>query len=682
MLNLEAIRASRHLVAKDLSDFSDIARNNPYFDRRHRQTALSATRKGYRNPDEEGLYRTERDAKVAFAKAIDEEYEAKGRPQSLEEPVLAAYAAIPQKRMWIAPHLRPDDPSLASAFEPVSNGVEPTTHLTYGDNLYTSLSCMGKPTKALIDTGSAYTIIDQGLLSAEDLSMLTPGNSAVPRVLSATGQALSFTGTAKAVIQIGSRRADLCVLLAHGLPCGGIVGLDAFLALGLTVSVTTGGRTMTAVNNGNELISFRQIGLTPNIPVCAPVVCPAGNNLSSILALSETAPCTPRDLPNNVAGYCDILYEQLAREGCAQMLGLLTAGGAFLQPFKAPYRITPPVQASFANNMQSNFSTSICAATELVPTARFITIEAMCAKAQNLTDEQRQRLHNLCNKYSDIWNAGDKPLALTNLTKFKVEVPADATPIGCRPRHVGPDKRRRIAEQVKLCLDKGLITPSESEWASAVVLQPKPDGTDRLCIDYRRLNSITRVPAYPMPRVQQAIDSLQGKRYFSIFDFPSAYWQVEVDADSRKYLAFITPDGLYEWKRMPFGAAGAPATQQRMIDKLLAGMKWISALAYLDDVVIYSDTFEQHLLHLEMFFARVAKANLQLHPGKSKPCQSETRYLGFLVSASGLRPDPAKTAPIRDFVTPTDVRSVRSFLGMCSYYRRFIPNFARVAEPL
>ena len=105
------------------------------------------------------------------------------------------------------------------------------------------------------------------------------------------------------------------------------------------------------------------------------------------------------------------------------------------------------------------------------------------------------------------------------------------------------------------------------------MLALKFDGTDCLCIDYRPLNQSRRVPAYPMPRIQQAIDSLQGKRYFSVFDFPNAYWQIEVKPASRKYLAFITPDGLYEWKRMPFGAAGAPATQQRMVDKLLANMK-------------------------------------------------------------------------------------------------------------
>ena len=178
------------------------------------------------------------------------------------------------------------------------------------------------------------------------------------------------------------------------------------------------------------------------------------------------------------------------------------------------------------------------------------------------------------------------------------------------------------------------------------------------------------------------MDALYGKRYFSVFDLLKAYWQIEVEPASRKHLAFITPDGLYEWTRMPFGAAGAPATQQRMIDKLLAGLKWVCAIAYLDDIVVFSDTFDEHLAHLEALFSRCASAQLQLQPIKSTLCQKETHYLGFIVSARGVCPDPAKTDPIAKFPVPSDKKGVRRFLGIGSYYRRFIRNYARIAQPL
>ena len=245
--------------------------------------------------------------------------------------------------------------------------------------------------------------------------------------------------------------------------------------------------------------------------------------------------------------------------------------------------------------------------------------------------------------------------------------------------HVKREEIRKIVEQG---LAEGIIVPSESEWASAVVLVRKADGSPRLCIDYRPLNRLIKVPNYPLPRISQALEVLEGKQYFSVFDLVKAYWQVGVEPDSRKYLAFITPDGLYEWTRMPFGIAAAPATQQRMVDKLLAGLKWCCAIAYLDDIVIFSSTFEEHLAHLEALFMRCRRANLQLHPGKSSLCKKETKYLGFIVSAEGVRPDPAKTAPIKCFPRPTDKKAVRRFLGIGSYYRRFIKGFARIAQPL
>ncbi|PHJ23293.1 retrovirus-related pol polyprotein from transposon [Cystoisospora suis] len=309
-------------------------------------------------------------------------------------------------------------------------------------------------------------------------------------------------------------------------------------------------------------------------------------------------------------------------------------------------------------------------------------VMAMCERAEALNEADIIQLKRLCSRYETIWNAGDRPLSKTNLTTFKVELQEGVLPISCSYRPVSADKRRRIALLVSECLASGLCVPSDSEWASAVVLAPKPGGKDRLCIDYRKLNSVTRVPTYPLPRIQQALDALQGKTFFSVFDFPNAYWQIEVEPESRKFLAFITPDGHYEWTRMPFGAAAAPATQQRMIDKLLGGMKWVCAIAYLDDVVVFSDTFADHLKHLEAFFVKVKEANLQLKPQKSNLCRSETCYLGFLVSAKGVRPDPSKTAPIARFPVPKDVKSVRSFLGIGSYYRRFIRDYARKAEPL
>ena len=185
---------------------------------------------------------------------------------------------------------------------------------------------MGQPATALIDTGSAYTILNQGLLSAKILCTLPPCAVQLPHLLSASGNALFLTGTAKVKITAGPKSADLCVLIASGLPCGGIIGLDAFLALELLISVL-GGRALKAINNGPKLVPYRQISIAHCPPAIAALVCSPGFNLCSLLAPSVTDVCTPRDLPDLLAGSSDILYEHLTFEACAQMLGLVTIHG-------------------------------------------------------------------------------------------------------------------------------------------------------------------------------------------------------------------------------------------------------------------------------------------------------------------------------------------------------------------
>lgn len=176
------------------------------------------------------------------------------------------------------------------------------------------------------------------------------------------------------------------------------------------------------------------------------------------------------------------------------------------------------------------------------------------------------------------------------------------SPKAAHPREISFYKEELLRKEVQKCLDAGVIQPSRSEWADPAVLVTKPSANIRLCFDYRPLNAVIVVPQYPVPKINQALTSLQGKAFFSAFDFPSAYWQIPVAEESRKYTAFITRDGLYEWLRMPFGASGASSTQQRMVDKFVAGMKWRCALAYLDDVMIFSNSFEEHLCISERSF--------------------------------------------------------------------------------
>ena len=188
--------------------------------------------------------------------------------------------------------------------------------------------------------------------------------------------------------------------------------------------------------------------------------------------------------------------------------------------------------------------------------------------------------------------------------------------------------------------------------------------------------------AYPIPRIDDTLDSLQEAKFVSTLDLRSGYWQVEMDEESREKTAFITHKGLYEFNVMPFGLTNAPATFQRLMDIVLAGLKWQCCLVYIDDIVIYSPSFEQHLLDLEKIFRALRDANLTLKASKCCFCRREMKYLGHIITQDGIKPDPTLTKAVSDFPQPKTIIDVQSFLGLTGYYRRFIRDYSKIAEPL
>ena len=228
-------------------------------------------------------------------------------------------------------------------------------------------------------------------------------------------------------------------------------------------------------------------------------------------------------------------------------------------------------------------------------------------------------------------------------------------------------------------LRKDVITPSKSPWASPVVLVRKKDG---FCVDYRKVNAVTRKDAYPLPRIDVTLDTLAGSKWFSTLDLISGYWQVEVDPDDQEKTSFCTPDGLFEFKVMPFGLCNAPATFQRLMDMVLAGVQWSNCLVYLDDIIIVGKTFKHHLQNVREVFKCLRVAGLKLKPSKCDLCCKQVEFLGHIVSADGIRTDRAKTEKVAQWPVPKTKRGVQQFLGLANYYRRFVKDFATIAKPL
>ena len=251
-----------------------------------------------------------------------------------------------------------------------------------------------------------------------------------------------------------------------------------------------------------------------------------------------------------------------------------------------------------------------------------------------------------------------------------------------QPPHRLPfHKRKEVHKHLDQMLAADVVEPSSSPWSSPVALVKKPDGSSRFCIDYRALNNVTRKDAYPLPRIDDTLDSLGGAKYFSTLDLQSGYWQVDVDSESRDKTAFSTLFGLYQFKRMPFGLTYAPATFQRLMAVVLRGLTPLMCLVYLDDIIVFSTTFE-YIERLRLALSRLREAGLKLKPRKCRLLCEHVRFLGHVVSEQGVSTHPEKVRPIAEWPTPTCVQDVRSFLGMAGYYRRFVRDFSTVARPL
>ena len=255
----------------------------------------------------------------------------------------------------------------------------------------------------------------------------------------------------------------------------------------------------------------------------------------------------------------------------------------------------------------------------------------------------------------------------------------DSQPVRCVPRRMSSQKIKREETCVEEMLSGGQIEPSESQWSAPVVLVTKKDGGTRFCVDYRKLNLATVKDAYPLPRIDDTLDMLAGKRWFSTLDLASGYW---LSPEARCKTAFATHSGLFQFRVMPFGLCNAPATFERLMDRVLQGLRWSRSLVYLDDIISFGTTFGDSLDNLMLIFERLRSYGLQLKSTKCHLFQSSVPFLGHVVGRDGLQCDPRKIEDVKSWPVPDCLKSVRQFLGFVGYYRRFIPNFADLAEPL
>jgi hypothetical protein len=257
-----------------------------------------------------------------------------------------------------------------------------------------------------------------------------------------------------------------------------------------------------------------------------------------------------------------------------------------------------------------------------------------------------------------------------------------APPINLAAYRLSPLQQEELQRQVESLLARGLIRPSGSEWGCPVIFVPKPGGKWRMCIDYRALNKVTTKDTYPLPRIDECIDSFGGAQYYTKLDLLSGYWQVRIKEEDIPKTAFNTRHGKYEFMVMPMGLTNAPATFQAMMNRILHPYLFRSVVVYLDDIVIYSKTKEEHYKHVREVLQVLQDHDLYAHPDKCTIGAKEITFCGHRISQGRIQPMQDKINIIKDWPMPTNVHEVRQFLGLASYYRKFIKNFARIALPL
>lgn len=544
------------------------------------------------------------------------------------------------------------------------------------------ISVKSKRTNALLDTGASITVASASFINKTSLAG-TPFQPAThPVIKGVTGAKLTVLGVLTIPISIGGVKFSHPVHIIQDLHYPFILGLDFLNKHKARIDFNS--QVLLLPDENSDVHNIHLLSASEGkARASSTVLIPKRSEMNIPVNISHIKNCTNVLLEPNPSLITNM---QLIAARC---LVQVDKGKAYLRVMNPTHSDVQVYARSILASVIRIDEQDVFAfeSSQISSTPSTNTKEPELnfdLSTSDLTPKQKSVLVDFLYQHKDSFATNLSDLGRTDHYKHRIDTLPGTRPVRLPHYRTTPQNLTEIDRQVQELLQNDIIEPSNSEWHSPVLLVKKPTGEYRFVVDYRKLNKSTIPMSFPLPQLEDVFDSLgaASPKYFSSLDLKSGFWQLEMDPSTKHKAAFITQSGVYEWKRMPFGLMNAPISFQTLMTSVLRGIHWKFVLCYIDDILIFSPTFEVHLKHLQEVFARLRQANLKLQPSKCHFALQQLKFLGHIITREGVEVDPAKTDSIRQYPTPTTQKQVRSFLGRANYYRKFIEGFSKIAAPL
>ena len=552
-----------------------------------------------------------------------------------------------------------------------------------------------QPVSFLVDSGASCSLIDYSVYESLCEKVPLDLEQVQDRFVLADGSSLVVHGGVEIVLQVEGREFPLTVVVANLGGRSAILGLDFLEQYEATLKVSHGnmtiGDTHIRLHREDATKGCCRVGLGETLSI-PPGTCKIVDAVvdQGKLSSRKTVPGlgAVEGLPG-LAEMCGVIMDRglvTVRNGKVPV-NLINVHDQTITLHKGKTlgQLQPVISV-----VKMSESGSQCHGETVQTPTKLLGMKDVPEHTRDVLDEETlselsaEQTHKVCETILDYPEGFVVPGGKTGRTEVAdhgVDVQGNS-PSKQRYKPWPLAKQQAADEQVRKMLDDDIIEPSDSPWASPAVLVTKRDGSIRFCVDYRRVNSLTKKDAYPLPRIDDTLNTLGGAEWFCTMDLASGYWQVKMREEDKPKTAFVTRMGLFQFKVMPFGLTNAPATFQRLMDTVLKGLQWQRCLVYLDDIIIFGKTFDDTLQNLRMVMDRLKAAGLKLKASKCQWFKRSVKYLGHVVSSKGLQCDPEKIEAVQNWPVPQTVTQVRQFLGFAAYYRKFIHHFSKIAQPL